>query len=73
MDIAAFCTAAEAKLGGRAVHYHEASGVDGWEASVRAAFGKACVLAYAIEEGLEAVLDDLDAAGRQQHQRQDAT
>ena len=54
--------------GGRAVHYHEtsaaavaAAGDGGGGEGVAAAFGKACVLTYAIAEDLTAALDDLDA------------
>jgi hypothetical protein len=63
-DTANFCRTVQEKLGGHAVHYHEAAaiGSKGWAASVQAACGKACVLAYAISQGLTSVLDDLDAA-----------
>eukprot|EP01043_Picozoa_sp_COSAG02_P039006 COSAG02_NODE_3049_length_7469_cov_357.503121_3_plen_110_part_00 len=63
-DTAKFCCTVQERLGGHAVYYHEAAaiGSEGWAASVQAAFGKACVLAYAISQGLTSVLDDLDAA-----------
>ncbi len=61
-DTAKFCRTVQERLGGHTVHYHEAAaiGSKAWATSVQAAVEKACVLAYAISEGLTSVLDDLD-------------
>ena len=57
-EVAAFCTAAQQKLGGRAVQYVTASATEA--GTVAVAFGRACAVAYAIGEQDEAVLGELE-------------